>query len=181
MSRLPFLVLVLLSACTPVPGQPEPAPSRSADACPHGVEYDVLAQEAAMGLRVLSLRATNCGAEAVELNGYPSVTVLDAERAPLLVAVGQGSFGISAVTAFDAPPQPVVVGPGESARTGLLWRNTYTDVSAPPAVGEHLEIAVAAGRPAQVYTPLDEHRHPVTLDLGSTGKVGVMPWTAMTP
>ncbi|MEU4743633.1 DUF4232 domain-containing protein, partial [Actinosynnema sp. NPDC023658] len=80
--------------------------------------------------------------------------------------------------AFDAPPQPVEVPPGRSAVTGLLWRNTYTDVSAPPVVGEHLELAVAAGEPTQVFTPVGDGGTPITLDLGSTGEVGVRPWTA---
>ncbi|WP_447006845.1 DUF4232 domain-containing protein [Saccharothrix isguenensis] len=180
MSRLLFPLLLAVSACgtsQPVP----PPPSPSAETCPAGVEYAVKGEEGAMGLRVMTLEATNCGTETLELNGYPSVTVLDADRKPLPVTVGQGSSGISRVDAFDADPQPVVVRPGESAVTGLLWRNTYADVTAPPVVGEHLEIAVADGRPAQVFTPIGERGDPLTIDLGSTGELGVRPWTAATP
>lgn len=179
-SRLLFLLLFAVSACgtyEPVP----PPPSPSTEDCPAGVEFAVKGTEAAMGLRVLTLGATNCGAEDLELNGIPSVTVLDAERKPLPVTVRRGAAWISAVEAFDAEPRPVVVRPGESAVTGLLWRNTYTDVSAPPVVGEHLEIAVAAGRPAQVFTPVDTDGNHLTIDLGSTGELGVRPWTAATP
>ena len=172
---LPLLFVV--SACTAAPPVPPPPPP-SADTCPTGVEYAVASEEAASGLRVLTLELTNCGTEVLELDGYPSVTVLDAEREPLTVAVGPGSSGISAVEAFDAEPRPVTVGPGESAVTGLLWRNIYTDTSGPPVVGAHLELAVAPGRPAQVFTPTGEHGDPVTIDLGSTGKLGLRPWTA---
>ncbi|MCC8250226.1 DUF4232 domain-containing protein [Saccharothrix luteola] len=178
MPRLLFLLLFAVSACTAAPPVPPPSPSPSADACPTGVEYAVTGEEAASGLRVLTLELTNCGTEALRLEGYPSVTVLDADREPLTIAVGRGSFGISAVEAFDAEPWPVAVGPGESAVTGLLWRNTYTDTSAPPVVGEHLELAVATGRPAQVFTPTRENGEPVTIDLGSSGKLGLRPWTA---
>ncbi|MEU4443575.1 DUF4232 domain-containing protein [Actinosynnema sp. NPDC050801] len=174
MPRLLFLLLFAVSACTAAPPVP-PSPPPSATHC---VDYAVTGEEAASGLRVLTLEVTNCGAEALELDGYPSVTVLGADREPLPVAVGPGSFGISAVEAFDAEPRPVTVAPGESAVTGLLWRNTYTDTSAPPVVGEHLELAVASGRPAQVFTPVGERGDPITLDLGSTGKLGVRPWTA---
>jgi hypothetical protein len=176
--RVLFLLLFVVSACTAAPPPVPPSPTPSADACPTGVEYAVGGEEAASGLRVLTLTLTNCGTEVVRLQGYPSVTVLDADREPLTIAVGHGSFGISPVEAFDAEPQPVTVGPGESAVTGLLWRNTYGDTSAPPAVGEHLELAVATGRPAQVFTPTRSNGDPVTIDLGSTGKLGLRPWTA---
>lgn len=135
-------------------------------------------EDAAMGLRVMTLTLTNCGTETLQLNGYPSITLLDEDREPLTVAVGQGSFGISSETGLDAEPQPVTVAPGASATTGLLWRNTYDDTTAPPVVGVHLEIAVAVGQPSQVFTPVSPRGGPATLDLGSTGKVGVGPWTA---
>ncbi|WP_367130031.1 DUF4232 domain-containing protein [Saccharothrix sp. HUAS TT1] len=181
MPRLLFLLLFAVSAsvsaCATAPPVP-PTPSPSADACPTGVEYAVTGQEAATGLRVLTLELTNCGSEALELEGYPSVAVLGADREPVAVAVGPGSFGISAVEAFDAAPQPVSVRPGGSAVTGLLWRNTYDDTSAPPVVGEHLVLAVTTGGPTQVFTPVGEDGAPVTVDLGSTGRLGVRPWTA---
>jgi hypothetical protein len=179
--RLLFLLLFVVSACTaapPVPPPVPPPPSPSADTCPTGVEYAVTGEEAASGLRVLTLELTNCGTEALALDGYPSVTVLDSEREPLPVAVGHGSSGISSVEVFDAEPRPITVWPGESAVTGLLWRNTYTDTSAPPVLGEHLEIAVAPGQPTRVFTPVGEHGTPVTIDLGSTGELGLRPWTA---
>lgn len=180
-SRLLFPLLFAMAACTATPTPtptPTPTATPSVDTCPHGVEYEVAGEDAAMGLRVLTLKLTNCGTAALELHGYPSVTVLDADREPLTIAVGRGSFGISAVEAFDAEPQPVTVAPGRSAVTGLLWRNTYTDTSAPPVVGEHLELAVATGQPTQVVTPVRSGGEPITLDLGSTGKVGVRPWSA---
>ncbi|ROP36959.1 uncharacterized protein DUF4232 [Saccharothrix texasensis] len=176
--RFLFLLLFAVSACTAAPPAP-PTPSPSADACPTGVEYAVAGEDAASGLRVLTLELTNCGTEALELEGYPSVTVLDADHAPLPVAVGRGSSGISAVEAFDTAPLPVTVRPGESAVTGLLWRNTYTDTSTPPVVGEHLELALTTGGPPQVFTPTREgDGTALTIDLGSTGELGLRPWTA---
>ncbi|MEV8443096.1 DUF4232 domain-containing protein [Actinosynnema sp. NPDC051121] len=142
------------------------------------MEYALAGTEAAMGLRVMTLKLTNCGTEALELHGYPSVTVLDADRQPVTIAVGPGSFGVSRVEAFDVEPQPVTVPPGGSAVTGLLWRNTYDDTSAPPVVGEHLELAVATGQPTQVFTPVRGDGVPDTIDLGSTGRLGLRPWTA---
>ncbi|WP_170231992.1 DUF4232 domain-containing protein [Saccharothrix saharensis] len=173
MPRLLFLLLFAASACTAAPPTPTPT------TCPTGVEYAVTGEEAASGLRVLTLELTNCGTEPLRLDGYPSVTVLDGDRRPVTIAVGRGSFGISAVAAFDAEPQPVTVPPGGSAVTGLLWRNTHTDTSAPPVVGEHLELAVATGEPTRVFTPVaPSGGGPITIDLGSTGKLGVRPWTA---
>ncbi|MEU4743666.1 DUF4232 domain-containing protein, partial [Actinosynnema sp. NPDC023658] len=79
MPRLLFLVLFALSACTAAPPvSPPPSPSPSADACPTGVEYAVAGEEAASGLRVLTIEATNCGTGVLRLDGYPSVTVLGA-------------------------------------------------------------------------------------------------------
>jgi hypothetical protein len=175
---LPLFFAFTVSACWAVPPLPPPTSFPSADRCPTGAEYAVVGTEAAMGLRVMTLELTNCGTEALELNGYPSVTVLDADRQPVTIAVGPGSFGISRVDAFDVEPRPVVVPPGGSAVTGLLWRNTYDDTSAPPVVGEHLELAVATGQPTQVFTPIGQSGDPVTIDLGSTGRLGLRPWTA---
>jgi hypothetical protein len=139
--------------------------------------------DAAMGLRVMSLRLVNCGDEPVTVTGYPGVRVLDASHRDLPVQIGDGSFGISTVPAFDAIPAPVTVAPGGVATTGLLWRNTVTD--GVPSVGRHLLISPTPGAPWQPVassTPSDEPwrvgEPTVTVDLRTTGRLGVAPWTA---
>jgi uncharacterized protein DUF4232 len=185
------LVLVLTAcgvrptpvAVTPVPGLLTTPP---APACPDtGVTVTEGLVEAAMGLRVMTLRLDNCGAEPYTVAGYPGVRVLDDHRDELDLQIGDGSFGISTVPAFDAAPTRITVPPGGSATTGLLWRNTVT--VGDPAVGSHVLISPTPGAPWQQVassTPSDEPwlagEPSVTIDVGTTGRLGVRPW-ATTP
>ncbi|MGM1061486.1 DUF4232 domain-containing protein [Saccharothrix sp. Mg75] len=189
---------------TPAPGTTQPtttlpgtAPSADAlpGTAPSGAErvdagaapctggllrYSLGTQDAAMGLRVLGIRATNCGTQPLTLDGYPVIEVLDEDRAVLPVVVGRGSFGISSVESFDRAPQPVTIHPGEYATTSVLWRNKYDDLTAPPAVGTHLRIVAASDIAPEVFALVGEDG-PTTIDLGSTGRLGVAPWQAVTP
>jgi hypothetical protein len=127
--------------------------------------------DAALGLRVLGLLLTNCGTEPYAVEGYPSLTLLDEERRPVTdVRIEHGSAGIATVEGFDAPPQPLTLGPGESASAGLVWRNTVDTTGAPVNV-PFLGVAPADGEPAQ---PLELDGG--ALDLGTTGLLGVGPW-----
>jgi hypothetical protein len=160
----------LLVACTPqAPPPVDPGP------CPSGALLTAPFSEAASGLRVLRVELTNCGTEPYTVLGHPSVRLLDADRAPLDVTITPGSSGISTVPSFDAPPQPVVLRPGERAVSGLLWRNTNTDPTVEPVTGEFLDLAPADGDPRHVVTP------DAPIDLGTTGELGVAPWTAFVP
>lgn len=145
------------------------------DRCPaEGVRLLVAGVEAAMGLRVLTVQLTNCGSEPYTVHGYPSVRLFDEEREPVEVVVRQGAGGIATVPAFDVPPRPVTLRPGEHARTGLLWRNLVTDSTVAATTAVRLELASASGRPWQ---PVPLGAPAVTIDLGNTGELGVRAWT----
>jgi hypothetical protein len=166
----------LLAACAspaPVPPPPTPAPSptSTAAACPEpGVAITVGEVEAAMGLRALGIRLTNCGNRDYTANGYPVVRVLDADRQPLDITVGNGSAPVSAPDSYDVPPLPVTLRPGEQVTARVLWRNTVTDSTVPATDGHYLEIAPAVGEPIQIVAPRGG------IDLGTTGRLAVNPW-----
>ncbi|MDU0290540.1 DUF4232 domain-containing protein [Saccharothrix longispora] len=165
----------------PSPAIPSSGTSSSGAPCTAGLlRYSLGERDAAMGLRTLGIRATNCGTQPLTLDGYPAIEVLDDTGAVLPVVVGRGSFGISSVESFDAMPQPVTIHPGEYATTAVLWRNTYDDTTAPPAVGTQLRITAASDIAAEVFALADEEG-PNSIDLGSTGRLGVAPWRAVTP
>ncbi|WP_424186152.1 DUF4232 domain-containing protein [Actinokineospora sp. G85] len=165
---------VLLTACgapPPVPVPPPPTSTVVDDPCPEpGVAITAGEVDSALGLRALGIVLTNCGTRDHTVHGYPAVRVLDADRQPLEVIVGNGSPPVSSPDSYDAPPQPVTLRPGERATARLLWRNTVTDSTVNATVGEYLEIAPAAGQPTQTVTP------PGGIDLGNTGRLAVNAW-----
>ncbi|MFJ4090694.1 DUF4232 domain-containing protein [Kitasatospora sp. NPDC089913] len=155
----------------PLPGSaptatPAPPPVCSSE----GVALTVGEADAAMGLRVLPVRLTNCGTRPYSLNGHPGVRVLDAERAPLAVTVKRGSAGIATLADFDAAPKPLTLQPREYAEFQLVWRNTVAMGDKAPDNGRYLEVAPLPGRPRLTV--------PAELDLGTTGRLGVAPWSA---
>ncbi|MFE2722330.1 DUF4232 domain-containing protein [Kitasatospora sp. NPDC059327] len=152
------------SVTLPTPSAPPPA------ACtPEGVSLAAEEVNAAMGLRVMGIRLTNCGSRPYTLNGRPGIRVLDAERAPLGITVRNGSAGIATLEGFDAAPKAVTLDPGEYAAFQLVWRNTVTAGTSSADNGRFLEIAPLPGRP-RVVVPAD-------LDLGTTGRLGVSAWS----
>ncbi|CAL9415670.1 hypothetical protein SUDANB95_01740 [Actinosynnema sp. ALI-1.44] len=189
---LPLLLLVGACGTPPVAarsGDLSLTPTAEAPPCPtSGVAVSALESEAASGLRVLTLKMLNCGTEPYSVTGYPDVRLLDADGQPLNVRVlnGPASAEISAVDSFAAQPAEVVLQPGEHATSALLWRNTYDNTTEPPRVGVRLDIAPTAGAPRQTFIPrLPPNGEPsrvdapaVTIDLGSTGRIGVAPWRA---
>ncbi|WP_153032453.1 DUF4232 domain-containing protein [Amycolatopsis sp. YIM 10] len=165
----------VLAACTSPEPSPPPAPSPSATSaepgCPEpGVRITAGEVDGAMGLRALGIVLTNCGTRDYTANGFPVVRVLDAERQPLDITVGNGSEPVSAPDSYDVPPRPVTVPPGGQVTARLLWRNTVTDPNAPATNGQYFEIAAAAGEPGQLVTPRGG------IDLGNTGRLAVNPW-----
>ncbi|UQI45117.1 DUF4232 domain-containing protein [Streptomyces sp. HU2014] len=146
---------------------PSPSAASSSPVCPgSGVSLAAEEANAAMGLRVMTLRLTNCGTATRVLNGYPDVRVLDAGRKPLAVDVRHGASDIMTDGGFDAGPVRVALRPGEQAVTGLVWRNTVTDGT--PANGAYVSLAPSAGA--------DRLTVPSLIDLGTTGKLGVSAW-----
>jgi hypothetical protein len=179
-------VLVGLAACGARPELPPvslpaaarpitpSAPTPDESSCATGLRFVTGYTDAAMGLRVMSVEAVNCGTQPVELNGYPQVKLLDEHWRPLNVEIVDGSGGIARVDGFDDAPQPIVVPPGESARSAFLWRNTHTSID-PPQVGSHVDIAAAPGGAFQSLLPASSAKD-TTIDLGSTGRMGVRAW-----
>ncbi|GAB2956087.1 hypothetical protein GCM10027280_50840 [Micromonospora polyrhachis] len=128
--------------------------------------------EAAMGLRVTRLEMINCGNDPYQVTGYPAVRVLDAEHKPMAIDVLDGFSAItSSITGFDGAPKPVELPPGQAAAAVVVWRNTVTDASVTATTATYLEIAPADGQSPQVVA-VDGG-----LDLGTTGRLGVSPWT----
>ncbi|WP_157985203.1 DUF4232 domain-containing protein [Lentzea terrae] len=154
-----------ISLSTPTSGEPS---------CDTGLRFRAGSTNAAMGLRVMAVELVNCGTQPLELNGYPQVKLLDENWQQLDVQILNGSGGISSVEGFDNPPQPIVVQPGESARSAFMWKNTNTSVE-PPQIGIHVDVAAV---PNGIYQPLPgaaagkDHY----IDLGSTGRLGVQAW-----
>ncbi|WP_246154203.1 DUF4232 domain-containing protein [Saccharopolyspora hirsuta] len=167
--------VVVLAACTgpePAPPPPPPTPTTSEVAgCPEsGVAITAGPVDAAMGLRAMGVVLTNCGTADYTANGFPVVRVLGADRQPLDVVVGNGSEPVSSPDSYDVPPAPVTLRPGDQVTARVLWRNDVTDSTAPAVDGSYLEIAPAAGEPAQVVEPDGG------IDLGTTGRLAVNAW-----
>ncbi|WP_162002571.1 DUF4232 domain-containing protein [Streptomyces sp. CB01881] len=150
-----------------------PTPTPTMVCSPEGVSLAAEEANAAMGLRVMGIRLTNCGTRPYTLNGHPGVRVLDAERAPLDIEVRRGSAGIATLDTFDAAPKPVTLQPGESASFSLAWRNTVTSGTRPADNGRFLDVAPLPGRPRLTV--------PAELDLGTTGRLGLSAWTKSDP
>ncbi|WP_329336526.1 DUF4232 domain-containing protein [Streptomyces sp. NBC_01352] len=160
---------VKVSEVTSVPAAEAPA---APDTCPaSGVDVTVDEGDAAMGLRVVGLWLRNCGTADYHVEGYPRLTLLDEDREPVEgVRVLKGSGDItSSVTGAEDPPRPVTLKPGERARAVLVWRNT-TEAGLEAVNAPFVRVHAKAGAAPATVTP--------HLDLGTTGKLGVGPWTA---
>ncbi|MEV5986116.1 DUF4232 domain-containing protein [Streptomyces sp. NPDC052051] len=146
------------------------APSVSGDCPSSGIRVSADDGDAAMGLRVVGLHLRNCGKRDYSLNGYPLLELLDDDLSPVDgVRIVHGSGGITTGTDFDAPARPLVLKPGESASSGLMWRNTTgfgTAVNVP-----HVRVRAEQGADPVIVTP--------HLDLGTTGKLAVRAWTRL--
>ncbi|MFJ9773231.1 DUF4232 domain-containing protein [Kitasatospora sp. NPDC101157] len=147
---------------------PSAEASRPKGPCPaSGVLVSVDEGAAAMGLRTAGLNLRNCGTAEVTLNGYPALQVLDAERKPVDgVQVVHGGAEIASGTGADAPPREVVLKPGESAGSTLVWRNTTG--AGDPVNAPYVRVRAMPGAAPVTVTP--------ELDLGTTGRLGVGAW-----
>ncbi|HWS39621.1 MAG TPA: DUF4232 domain-containing protein [Actinoplanes sp.] len=175
MRRIALLLLVpVLAACSWRPFQyrpEEPAEKKSpapvvsaAPPCLHGARITVGETDGAMGLRAVGIELHNCGRQAFDVDGYPVVEVLDADRVRLDV---RAIHGVEETGQGAVKPERVTVQPGESARASLVWRNVTTGEA---VTGAFLSVAAAGGQP--------RHEVPIVVDVGSTGRVSVGPWTA---
>ncbi|MFJ4799604.1 DUF4232 domain-containing protein [Streptomyces murinus] len=134
---------------------------------PSGIRLTNDGGDAAMGLRVVGLRLENCGKRDYALDGYPQLELLDDDLAPVHgVRIFHGSGGISTGSGFDDPARPLVLKPGQSAVSGLMWRNLTefgTAVNVP-----YVRVRAKEGAAPVTVTP--------HLDLGTTGKLAVRAW-----
>ncbi|MEU8773879.1 DUF4232 domain-containing protein [Streptomyces sp. NPDC048606] len=157
-----------------LPTAPTDTPATpSATACEGGVRLLEGPGNAAMGLRVADFQLINCGSGDYVLNGYPEIRLLDGQGRPVEVHVGHGTNGVTIMDNFDAPPRKVTLRPGQAASVGLVWRNTVTEVSTPPAEGRVLELTPKPGAP-RLRLPLAS-----PVDLGTTGRLGLSAWSAV--
>ncbi|MFJ4584512.1 DUF4232 domain-containing protein [Streptomyces echinatus] len=144
------------------------APAASGACPPSGVRLTADDGDAAMGLRVVGLRLENCGTRDYSLDGYPLLELLDEDRSPVEgVRIVHGSGGISTGTGFDDPARPLVLEPGESALSGLMWRKTT-------GFGTAVDVPYVRVRAERGADPVTVTPH---LDLGTTGKLAVRAWT----
>lgn len=175
------VALVVLTGCgvsTALPVPPAP-PSRTTPAgwdCSDGVVVTAGVSDAATGLRVLALELTNCGEDPYTIAGYPEVRVIGADGAALRVDAAPGGNGIDTVADFDAPPTSVTLRPGETAVSGLVWRNTVLGGRGPALLGTALDVRPTPDADwRRVADPsADTGLH---IDLGTTGRLGVRPWS----
>lgn len=156
---------VRISGVRSVPA--DEAPSTNGPCPASGVRVYADDGDAAMGLRVVSLHLENCGPRPYALHGYPDVRLLDEDHEPVDgVRILQDGSSVASGTGADGPALPLVLGPGEGARAGLVWRNTVragTPVDAP--------YARVRARPGTDWVTVVPE-----LDLGTTGRLGVGPW-----
>ncbi|WP_340375366.1 DUF4232 domain-containing protein [Streptomyces sp. SS7] len=149
-----------------VPAAEAPA---QAGVCPAtGIRLTADDGDAAMGLRVVGLRLENCGEKDYPLDGYPLLTLLGEDRAPVEgVRILHGGDSIATGTGYDDPPRAFTLKPGESAVSGLVWRNT-TDAGTDPVNVPYVRIRARSGAAPVMIAP--------RLDLGTTGRLGVGAW-----
>ncbi|QOV37986.1 DUF4232 domain-containing protein [Streptomyces ferrugineus] len=142
--------------------------SSASGPCPEsGVHLYADKGDAAMGLRAVGLHLINCGTGTYRLNGYPKLELQDEDHDTVAgVRILQGTDRISTGVAGSAGPRPVVLRPGEAARTTLAWRNTTQ--AGDPVNAPYVRVWAKPDADPVMVVP--------ELDLGTTGKLGVGPW-----
>ncbi|MFC4467619.1 DUF4232 domain-containing protein [Streptomyces xiangluensis] len=165
--KLPPSPSVTLPVELPPAVTPEASPSvpvQQESGCPaSGVRLGTEVVQGAMGLRATSLTLANCGSRPYELNGYPSITVLDEAGAPLTgVRTVEGTDEVS-MAPEDPGPEPLTLAPGESAYASLYWRMNNQK-------GIYLRVAPAKGREVTTVRAEDY------LDIGPDNVLGTSPW-----
>ncbi|WP_328306791.1 DUF4232 domain-containing protein [Streptomyces sp. NBC_00442] len=166
----PRITRAKVSRVTKVPAGEAPA---APGACPaSGIRVSSDEGDAAMGLRIVGLHLDNCGTRDYTVEGYPLLELLDGDlKAVDGITILRGSGGITTGAGPDERPRRVTLKPGESAISSLVWRNT-TEAGTPVNV-PYVRVRAKTGAGPVVVTP--------DLDLGTTGQLGVKPWTRAKP
>jgi hypothetical protein len=163
----PIAVVAALAACSHAPAPiPEPTASPpavvTAAACPPpGVVITAGGGDAAAGYRELPLTVRNCGTTDYTLQGRPEIVVLDDKQQPLEVKIGASIH-------YTASPRRITLKPGQGTTAVLSWHGTVT--TGEVQNGAALEVAPVKGAPKQLVVL------PVTMDLGTTGKLDTSAW-----
>lgn len=165
-----LLLVASVSGC--MNAQPKPSAGSTVPAVPKanhcpasGVAVWIGAQDGAMGLRVVTVQMTNCGAAPYRVNGYPQIGLLDAAQRPLKVATHHGAAG--GIT--DPGPSAVVLMPGEIAEAILNWRNTGTVPAKGALIGAYVAVSPTAKEAPQNV--------PLAVDVAASGIVNVTAWS----
>ncbi|MCD9872955.1 DUF4232 domain-containing protein [Streptomyces guryensis] len=162
---------VKIGEVTEVPADEAPP---EAGVCPSsGIRVTADDGDAAMGLRVVGLRLENCGKQDYTLDGYPQLSLLAEDHEPVEgVKILKGGAAIATGTGYDDPPSALTLAPGETAVSGLAWRNT-TDAGTDAVNIPYVRVRAKSGAAPVMLTP--------HLDLGTTGKLGVGAWKRAQP
>ncbi|MGW0580617.1 DUF4232 domain-containing protein [Streptomyces sp. NPDC002920] len=157
---------VKVAKVTKVPA--DEAPSETGPCPASGIRLWADDGDAAMGLRVVGLHLENCGKQDYPLDGYPELTLLDDNREPVDgIRVLHGGDSIATGTGYDDPPTRITLKPGETAVSGLVWRNT-TEAGLEAVNVPYVRVRAKPGAEPVTVAP--------GLDLGTTGKLGVGAW-----
>ncbi|MFE9834229.1 DUF4232 domain-containing protein [Streptomyces sp. NPDC005551] len=149
---------------TPASGRSHAVPVQPRTGCPSsGVRLDTGDEDAAMGLRSMTLTLTNCGDRPYRLNGHPTLRVLDEAGAPLPGVRTVAGTDEVFMAPEDPGPEPLTLAPGESARSGLYWRMAAEN-------GTYLRVGPQRGRAAVTVRA----REP--LDIGPENVLGTTAW-----
>lgn len=154
------------TAPVPAPGASPAAPGGPPPCPPSGLVVTQGVQDGALGRRFTTLLLTNCGSTSHEVNGYPEVTLLDAEQQPLDVAVIQGTDFVEA-----SGPQPLGLAPGDSVLAGMTWRNLVEGGT--PVTSTFIAVAAVPGDAPQVMA--------MAVDPGTSGEVEITAWQPIPP
>ncbi|MGI5193742.1 DUF4232 domain-containing protein [Streptomyces sp. CA-288835] len=154
-------------SAAPVPESSASVPVQAAGGCPSsGVRLGTGLINGAMGLRGMTLTLTNCGERPFELNGYPSVTVLDEAGEPFPdVRTVEGTDQVPMASGGPGP-EPLTLAPGETAQAGLVWRMHAED-------GVYLRVTPQKGHETVTVRPEQ------ALDIGPDNVLGTSPWKPM--
>lgn len=144
-----------------------PVPSDQPSVCAGGLSVRPGHLDVSTGHYLLEIQLVNCGHTKIQINGCPSVRVLDADQKPFAVTVVCGSASVP--ESYRPPARALVLSPGRSVTTVLAWLMVVTEWST-AVQGTYLEITPADGYPAQLVSRYSPY------NLGNTGRIATGAW-----